>query len=309
MKTGIEIASNFTHLYKNLDYMKDHDNFDLFKKITKKSSPLFVKGGDIISRNPFVAGYHEIGIEELIRTYRDNGYNDFLIDIGANIGLTTCFSGKGFSNIFCFEPNPQVFRILQTNVEITFGLDSKVVLNNFGLGDSDAELELTIPKNNYGGAYIKQGNTYSNDILLQKDNITDPSNAYNYIGVSIKNAEEQLGNLFAGIPIGSKGVIKIDVEGYEPYVLEAIGKILPETNSYAIIFENHNLCTTIFEFQKFFNRDIVLYRLQHYPIRKFKLLRIIKSYLGATGKHTLEKVDNNNNNCTGQLLLVLDSTK
>ena len=29
MKTGIEIANNFTYLYKNLDYMKDHDNFDL----------------------------------------------------------------------------------------------------------------------------------------------------------------------------------------------------------------------------------------------------------------------------------------
>ncbi|WPE17784.1 FkbM family methyltransferase [Candidatus Thioglobus autotrophicus] len=306
MKTGIEIANNFTYLYKNLDYMKDHDNFDLFEKITKKSSPLFVKGGDIISRNPLVAGYHEIDTEELIRTYRGNGYSDFLIDIGANIGLTTCFSGKGFSNIFCFEPNPQVFRILQTNVEITFGLDNKVVLNNFGLGDSDTELELTIPKNNYGGAYIKQGNTYSNDILLQKDNITDPSNAYDYIGVSIKNAEEQLGQLFADIPVGSKGVIKIDVEGYEPYVLEAIGKALPENNSYAIIFENHDPSMTILEFQKFFNRDIVLYRLHHYPIRKFKLLRKIKSYLGATGKHTLEKVDKKD--CTGQLLLVLDSS-
>jgi len=61
--------------------MKDHDNFDLFEKITKKSSPLFVKGGDIISRNPLVAGYHEIDTEELIRTYRGNGYSDSLIEI------------------------------------------------------------------------------------------------------------------------------------------------------------------------------------------------------------------------------------
>ena len=233
MKTGIEIANNFTYLYKNIDYMKDHDNFDLFNKITKKSSPLFVKGGDMMARNPLIAGYHEIATEELIRTYRDNCYSDFLIDIGANIGLTTCFCGKGFSNIFCFEPNPQIFRILQTNVEITFGLDNKIILNNFGLGDSDTELELTIPKSNYGGAYVKQGNTYSNKILLQKDNITDPSNAYSYIEVSIKNAEEQLLNLFSSMPIGSKGVIKIDIEGYEPYVLEAIGKILLENNSSA----------------------------------------------------------------------------
>ena len=41
MKTGIEIANNFTYLYKNLDYMKDHDNFDLFEKITKNITKPF----------------------------------------------------------------------------------------------------------------------------------------------------------------------------------------------------------------------------------------------------------------------------
>ena len=35
MKTGIEIANNFTYVYKNIDYMKDHDNFDLFNKIVE----------------------------------------------------------------------------------------------------------------------------------------------------------------------------------------------------------------------------------------------------------------------------------
>ena len=44
MKTGIEIANNFTYLYKNLDYMKDHDNFDLFEKIYHpKTSDNFLK--------------------------------------------------------------------------------------------------------------------------------------------------------------------------------------------------------------------------------------------------------------------------
>ena len=75
--------------------MKDHDNFDLFNKITKKSSPLFVKGGDMISRNPLIAGYHEIDVEELIRTYRDNGYSDFLIDI-VNNAKEGVFKDKNF---------------------------------------------------------------------------------------------------------------------------------------------------------------------------------------------------------------------
>ncbi len=273
MKTGIEIANNFVYSYKNIDYMKDHEHFDLFEIITKKSSPLFIKGGDIMSRNPLIAGYHEIATEELIRAFRQNGYSDFLIDIGANIGLTTCFAGKGFSNIFCFEPNPQVFRILETNIEITFGVDKTIILNNFGLGYSDTILELTIPKNNHGGAYLKQGNTYSNEILLQKDNIIDPLNAYEYINVSIKSAKEQLLKLFASMPTESKGVIKIDIEGYEPCILEALGKVLQEKNSCVIIFENWDPNIKAIEFQKFFNREVALYRLKHFPIREFKLLR------------------------------------
>ncbi len=196
MKSGIKIAEDFHHSYSNLEFLRIRKNCVLFEKITQNAANLFVKGGDVIARNPLVFGRHEVDTEELITAYRINGYNNFLLDIGANIGLTSCFTGNGFENIFCYEPNPQVYRILQTNIEITFGIDHKVTLNNFGLGESNNQLELTIPKNNYGGAYIRQGNTYSNDILLDKDNITDPSNAYDYIKISIKDAKTHLNELF-----------------------------------------------------------------------------------------------------------------
>ena len=151
-----------------------------------------MRGGDKISRNALAFGRHEVDTEELIRTYRKNGYNNFLLDIGANIGLISCLTGDGFEKIFCYEPNPQVYRILQTNIEITFGIENHARLNNFGLGEDETQLELTVPKKNIGGAYIKQGNTYSNDILLKKDGIMDASCAYDYINVSIKNAKTHM---------------------------------------------------------------------------------------------------------------------
>lgn len=308
MKNGTEIAEIFHHSYANLEFLGNRKNCVLFEKITKNAANLFVRGGDVIARNPLVFGRHEVDTEELIKAYRTNGYNNFLLDIGANIGLTSCLTGNGFDKIYCFEPNPQVFRILQTNIEITFGIDHKAILNNFGLGEGNNQLELTIPKNNYGGAYLKEGNTYPNDVLLSKDNITNPTKAYDYLNVSIKDSRTHLNELFSNnISLGSRGVIKIDIEGYEPYVLKAIAETLPSDNSVAIIFENHDPDLKLSEVQNYFNRDASLYRLKHYPVRslfKDKNLLKIKSLLGAKGHYKLKKLDGTEDP-VGQLLLVV----
>ncbi|MBL08938.1 MAG: hypothetical protein CL402_00205 [Acidiferrobacteraceae bacterium] len=308
MKNGINIAENFNYSYSDLEFLRIRKYCDQFESITKNAANLFVKGRDIISKNPLVFGRHEVATEELIKWYRGNGYNKFLLDFGANIGLTTCLVGKEFDKIFCFEPNLQVFRILQTNVEITFGLSHGVTLNNFGLGDSDKQLELTIPKTNYGGAFLREGNTYSNKILIEKDGIRVPSKAYNYVKVEIKNSRTHLGEIFSTkIPVGSRGVIKIDVEGYEPYIIKAIAATIPPENSVAIIFENHDPNLNPDKLKKYFNRETNLYLIKHYPVRslfKDKNLRKIKSLLGAKGHYKLINLDNNEVPL-GQLLLVV----
>ena len=146
MKNGTTIAEEFFYSYASLEHMNNQRNCDLLEKITKKSTNLFVRGGDKISRNALAFGRHEVDTEELIKAYRENGYNNFLLDIGANIGLISCLTGDGFEKIFCYEPNPQVYRILQTNIEITFGIENHARLNNFGLGEDDTQLELTVSK-------------------------------------------------------------------------------------------------------------------------------------------------------------------
>jgi hypothetical protein len=112
MKNGTKITEDFIHSYSNLAFLGIRKKCVLFESITKIAAKLFVKGRDKISRNPLVFGRYEVDTEEVIKTYKTNGYYNFLLNIGANIGLSTCLAGNGFDWIFCFEPNPQVFRML-----------------------------------------------------------------------------------------------------------------------------------------------------------------------------------------------------
>ena len=58
-------------------------------------------------------GVYEPHIKFLIDYLAEKGYSDFLIDIGANIGLTSCQSGNSFKEIHMFEPNPDCVNILK----------------------------------------------------------------------------------------------------------------------------------------------------------------------------------------------------
>lgn len=57
--------------------------------LTRNSSAIFLKGKDLISLDPLLFGIHEPVITNLIYEFSKSGYNDFLLDIGSNIGITT----------------------------------------------------------------------------------------------------------------------------------------------------------------------------------------------------------------------------
>ncbi|BEI42148.1 MULTISPECIES: FkbM family methyltransferase [unclassified Polynucleobacter] len=213
----------------------------LYKKITVNSSTLFLKGGDIISIRPQIDGLHEPILTKLIETFSKSGYGDFLVDIGANIGLISCQTGKFFKEVHMFEPNPILCKILEANTAIT--LSKKLaVIYPIGLGESDRTVKLTVPKKNWGGAFIKDSiNSYELSLLSSKDGFAklDEEN-YFEVDIVIKNTAEFLKELFNRMRTkGLKhGVIKIDVEGYETVVLNGIASALPEDMRAYIIFES-----------------------------------------------------------------------
>lgn len=213
----------------------------LFKRLTTKSQNLFFRAGDIISIHPQINGTHEKELVFLLDTLSKQGFCDYLIDIGANIGLTSCQSGALFSEVHMFEPNPLCCHILKANIGIALqGVNSYIY--EYGLGDENKKSVLTIPKRNWGGAFIKDdGNTYDDSTLARKDGY-ESINSKNYFEVEIelKKSKDELRSLFGNLESKgfNNGIIKIDVEGYEFVVIKSISECLPESMSAYIIFES-----------------------------------------------------------------------
>jgi FkbM family methyltransferase len=176
----------------------------------------------------------------LIDNTAKNGMSDFLIDVGANIGLTSCKNGNKFKKVYCFEPNPLCVNILKTNLSISL-INSVSKIFDFALGDNDGKADLYVPKHNWGGAFLRDGNGYSDNVLGSKDGF-EQINKENYIinTVKVKNSEVVFKNLFTSISDENlyKGVIKIDVEGFERKVLLAIANTLLPSLNVVIVFEN-----------------------------------------------------------------------
>ena len=150
--------------------------------------------------------------------------SDFLIDIGANTGLVSSQLTNNFKEIHLFEPNEICMNICKSNLLINAG-KSNNYFYEYGISNKEMSTNLTIPKNNYGGAFIKNNNLYSEKVLVGKDgNKSINNNLYTEKKIMLKNGNIEFNKLFKSLKKrGLKdGVVKIDVEGYELIVLEAI---------------------------------------------------------------------------------------
>ena len=231
---------NVIRKIKAVTFLKRRISLFLYKYLMRDSLGIFLKGKDIISVGPQLYGNHEPVLTNFIDKIANEGFSDFLIDIGANIGLSSCQNGAKFKKVICFEPNPLCVNILKTNLQITLEEDNFEV-HEYALGDEDGTLDLFIPRHNWGGAYVNENNEYSKEVLSSKDGFRKLDEK-NYLTrtIPVKNSANTLSQLFNSLVAGGKnsGVIKIDVEGYERKILRAIGEVLPEELDVFIIFEN-----------------------------------------------------------------------
>lgn len=280
----------FEYAVPNLSYMCQDFKEKVFKKITASSTSLFLRGRDTINVTPSVTGRHEEDVEEVIAWAADAGQDNFLIDIGANVGLISCLCGSKFKQVFCYEPNPLAFKVLEVNTRIALTDASRLHLFNCAIGDGNTELELIIPKQNWGGAYIAQGNGYDQRTLLKKDGYTE-FDADNYLKeiVTVKKAEDALGSIFKKLSNAgqNQGVIKIDAEGYEPTILKALARILPDSFKVVLIFENHlsQSSSTVLDL---FKSRCRIFEIKSKKVRGATIVRLIKSLFGAKRRVMLE---------------------
>ena len=223
-------------------FIKHSTRRKAYQYATRNGTKLFLRIGDLISKSAAIGSGHEPCLTQVIEDFASNGAADFFIDIGANIGLSSCQNGNSFKKVICFEPNVLCANILKTNLAIA--LNNQYEVMEFGLGVEEGEFDLYMPKHNWGGAFVRsESNDYSEDTLCRKDGFLSFSKE-NYIvtKVKLKKALDVFEDLFESFKSHgfSKGVCKIDVEGCENSVLLALAEKVPASFELNIIFENHS---------------------------------------------------------------------
>lgn len=131
-------------------------------------------------------------------------YPVLAIDVGANVGAF-CFSlahkclMSGLDNItiYAFEPNPFIFEHLKSNAAINPDLTNIILFESYALGDAVKTASFTFSVENSGNGQI-----------LDSDTLTS-------FEVKMTTCDTYLLN--QKIPVA---FIKIDVEGFEPFVIE-----------------------------------------------------------------------------------------
>lgn len=129
---------------------------------------------------------------------------DHVVDVGANIGEVTLRLARAVGDgggVTSFEPNPAVYRALESNVALNPGLMNRVSVHNLAVGSHEGVVEMTQPDpRNPGTMTIKSGGQ------TQKSQVVD---------VKVVVLDEYLER----INVPKVDMIKIDVEGFEMEVI------------------------------------------------------------------------------------------
>lgn len=146
--------------------------------------------------------------------------NDVVYDIGANTGLYTLFAAKASSDgtVVAFEPYPPNLNLLRQ--DITENRLQNVEVIDVALSDSTGTVEFNQPSEvdvGYGSSSIELGDSDAT------------------ISVPTSTGDQLVTN--GDIP--SPNVIKVDVEGSEPLVLEGLSKILSNPDCRTVFCEVH----------------------------------------------------------------------
>ena len=167
----------------------------------------------------------ELEIFQLLLT---NG--SILIDAGANIGLYSIVGSRLIGptgKVFSFEPSKSTFNLLLNNIKLN--KVKNIIPTNIGLGDNIGET-ISLSHNIEGGDaenYIlkSQNETIILDNGLNKNQLTESITLDTLDNFQLKNNIKKV------------DFLKIDVEGYEYYLLKGAENLLKNNPEIIILFE------------------------------------------------------------------------
>lgn len=181
-----------------------------------------------------------------------------MIDAGANIGLYSIIGSRLVGNkgkVFSFEPSKETFDLFLKNIELN--KLKNIIPINMGLG------------NKIGDTLILSQNIESGDaekyILKAENKMNNDDNVLNKIQMTESILLDTLDNFQLTNNIKKVNFLKIDVEGYEYYVLKGAENLLKNNPEIIILFEcaQHLACragstqTAVFSFLNKLGIEIV----------------------------------------------------
>jgi FkbM family methyltransferase len=202
---------------------------------------LAVRRGMTGATGNIYAGLHEFADMMLVLHLLREG--DLFLDVGANVGsYTVLASGVRRATTWAFEPDPDALRALRRNVDIN-ALGSRVVIHETALGDIDGELPFT------------RGMDTAN-------RVADDGEA-KVRTVAARRLDTLIGT---AAPL----MMKMDVEGYEPYVVRGAQRLLAQD------------CLNVIELETL--TDEIVASLEHHGFRRAYYDPFLRSLTAAPGR-------------------------
>lgn len=177
---------------------------------TDEGLRFFFSAQDTFVGFPVAVGVFEPDVRGALDKLLRPGMN--CVDIGANIGYHSVRMGaqvrQGGGKVFCFEPDPFSFSLLSKN-RAENNMEDVLVLYNVACGDEAGEIELYRDLNpaNFGGVHTRK----TGQPLVSRQFIS----------------KVPVGRLDDLIPPDiTVHLVKMDVEGYEPFVLRGMQRLI-----------------------------------------------------------------------------------
>lgn len=155
---------------------------------------------DAVGRGLYRRGYHELGLTTFLLDRFSKSKGHKFVDIGANIGYFSCLLGKlagPSGKVVSIEPEPHNFQLLERNLRNNSIHNAKTFSCALGAENGTAKMGIYKPANR------------------GRHSLVDLASCKKFIEVPVRRLDDVLGENSSAI----WSLIKMDVEGYEPYVL------------------------------------------------------------------------------------------
>ncbi|MBS1839263.1 MAG: FkbM family methyltransferase [Acidobacteria bacterium] len=166
---------------------------------------------DAVGRGLYRRGVHEPGPTKFVLETFLNAKGKSFLDVGGNIGYFSCLFGTlagPQGKVIAIEPEPGNRRLLERNVRNN-GLTNVTVLP-YAVGAATATAKMGLYKAANRGRH----------------SLVDLEPCKNFIEVPVR----RLDDLLQGSSVDSWAAMKLDAEGYEPYIFEGAQQTLARTD-------------------------------------------------------------------------------